>query len=147
MNLLCLGLANNLKEVDVRFPLGLMNVVTGVRDLKILTVGGCSSAHWKKMLDKRVEVGKHQEIKGYEKLEQLMVIDQEPIGRTPVPILHLYQGPGPDPDLFGKMNEARRRVLPSGDFHSMPVKAVAVPAKDRLSSDRNAFSFRCLGHL
>ena len=37
----------------------------------------------KKMLDKRVEVGKHQEIKGYEKLEQLMVIDQEPIGRTP----------------------------------------------------------------
>ena len=41
------------------------------------------------MLDKRVEVGKHQEIKGYEKLEQLMVIDQEPIGRTRVPILPL----------------------------------------------------------
>ena len=62
------------------------------------------------MLDKRVEVGKHQEIKGYEKLEQLMVIDQEPIGRTPRSNPATYTKVlDPIRDLFGKMNEARRR--------------------------------------
>ena len=68
--------ANNLKEVDVRFPLGLMNVVTGVSGSgkSSLLVDVLQRALEKKMLDKRVEVGKHLEIKGYEKLEQLMVI-------------------------------------------------------------------------
>ena len=99
--------ANNLKEVDVRFPLGLMNVVTGVSGSgkSSLLVDVLQRALEKKMLDKRVEVGKHLEIKGYEKLEQLMVIDQEPIGRTPRSNpCHLYQGPGPDPRPF-RQNE------------------------------------------
>ncbi|MEC8150868.1 MAG: excinuclease ABC subunit UvrA, partial [SAR324 cluster bacterium] len=66
--------ANNLKGVDVRFPLGLMNVVTGVSGSgkSSLLVDVLQRALEKKMLDKRVEVGKHREIKGYEKLEQLM---------------------------------------------------------------------------
>ena len=60
--------ANNLKEIDVRFPLGLMNVVTGVSGSgkSSLLVDVLQRALEKKMLDKRVEVGKHQEIKGYE---------------------------------------------------------------------------------
>ena len=104
--------ANNLKEVDVRFPLGLMNVVTGVSGSgkSSLLVDVLQRALEKKMLDKRVEVGKHQEIKGYEKLEQLMVIDQEPIGRTPRSNPATYTKVlDPIRDLFGKMNEARRR--------------------------------------
>ncbi|MGA0293878.1 MAG: excinuclease ABC subunit UvrA [bacterium] len=104
--------ANNLKEVDVRFPLGLMNVVTGVSGSgkSSLLVDVLQRALEKKMLDKRVEVGKHLEIKGYEKLEQLMVIDQEPIGRTPRSNPATYTKVlDPIRDLFGKMNEARRR--------------------------------------
>ena len=104
--------ANNLKEVDVRFPLGLMNVVTGVSGSgkSSLLVDVLQRALEKKMLDKRVEVGKHREIKGYEKLEQLMVIDQEPIGRTPRSNPATYTKVlDPIRDLFGKMNEARRR--------------------------------------
>ncbi len=104
--------ANNLKEVDVRFPLGLMNVVTGVSGSgkSSLLVDVLQRALEKKMLDKRVEVGKHLEIKGHEKLEQLMVIDQEPIGRTPRSNPATYTKVlDPIRDLFGKMNEARRR--------------------------------------
>ncbi|MEC7563902.1 MAG: ATP-binding cassette domain-containing protein, partial [SAR324 cluster bacterium] len=104
--------ANNLKGVDVRFPLGLMNVVTGVSGSgkSSLLVDVLQRALEKKMLDKRVEVGKHREIKGYEKLEQLMVIDQEPIGRTPRSNPATYTKVlDPIRDLFGKMNEARRR--------------------------------------
>ena len=89
-----------------------MNVVTGVSGSgkSSLLVDVLQRALEKKMLDKRVEVGKHREIKGYEKLEQLMVIDQEPIGRTPRSNPATYTKVlDPIRDLFGKMNEARRR--------------------------------------
>ncbi|HJM05011.1 MAG TPA: excinuclease ABC subunit UvrA [SAR324 cluster bacterium] len=104
--------ANNLNQVDVRFPLGLMNVVTGVSGSgkSSLVVDVLQRALEKKMLEKRADVGKHKEIKGYDRLEQLMVIDQEPIGRTPRSNPATYtKVMDPIRDLFSKMNEARRR--------------------------------------
>ena len=65
-----------------------MNVVTGVLDRNLIA-GGCSSTGIGKKDARQAGQLEHQEIKGYEKLEQLMVIDQELIGRTLVPILLL----------------------------------------------------------
>ncbi|SVC67166.1 uncharacterized protein METZ01_LOCUS320020, partial [marine metagenome] len=112
-HLLVLGArANNLKNIDVGFPLGLMTAVTGVSGSgkSSLVVDILQRALEKEMLQKRNEPGKHQAVTGYEKLEKLMVIDQEPIGRTPRSNPATYTKVlEPIRDLFSRMNEAKRR--------------------------------------
>ncbi len=76
---------NNLKNIDVTFPLGVMTCVTGVSG------SGKSSlvneilykALAKKLNRARTIPGKHKEIIGTEQLDKIIAIDQSPIGRTP----------------------------------------------------------------
>ena len=76
---------NNLKNIDVKFPLGIMTCVTGVS-------GSGKSSLVNEILYKRLArdlnrartiPGKHKDIKGIEKLDKVINIDQSPIGRTP----------------------------------------------------------------
>ena len=76
---------NNLKNIDVKFPLGVMTCVTGVS-------GSGKSSLVNEILYKRLArdlnrartiPGKHKDIKGIEKLDKVINIDQSPIGRTP----------------------------------------------------------------
>lgn len=76
---------NNLKKIDVSFPLGVMTCVTGVSG------SGKSSlvneilykALAKKLNRARTIPGKHKCIEGVEQLDKIIAIDQSPIGRTP----------------------------------------------------------------
>jgi excinuclease ABC subunit A len=76
---------NNLRNVDARFPLGVLTVVSGVSG------AGKSSlinhilhpALRRKLLDAPDHVGAHDEIRGVDKIDKVIDIDQRPIGRTP----------------------------------------------------------------
>lgn len=79
---------NNLKNIDVKFPLGVMTCVTGVS-------GSGKSSLVNEILYKRlardlnrarVIPGKHKDIQGLEKLDKVINIDQSPIGGRPDPI-------------------------------------------------------------
>ncbi len=103
--------ANNLKEIDVHFPLGLLTVVTGVSGSgkSSLVVDVLQRALEKEVLAKQVDAGEHKGIRGEEHIEQLMVIDQEQIGRTPRSNPATYTKVlEPIRDLFA-MPEAKKR--------------------------------------
>ena len=76
---------NNLKNIDVDFPLGVMTVVTGVSGSgKSSLVNEILYKHLAKKLNRaRTIPGKHKGIKGVEQLDKVIAIDQSPIGRTP----------------------------------------------------------------
>jgi len=76
---------NNLKNIDVNFPLGVFTCITGVsgsgkstliNDVLYKGVNG-------KLNRKNMLAGKHDEITGIENLDKVIIIDQSPIGRTP----------------------------------------------------------------
>ena len=76
---------NNLKGIDVKFPLGIFTCITGVsgsgkstliNDVLYKGVNG-------KLNRKNMLAGKHDEITGIENLDKVIIIDQSPIGRTP----------------------------------------------------------------
>ncbi|HPO05783.1 MAG TPA: excinuclease ABC subunit UvrA, partial [Candidatus Gracilibacteria bacterium] len=76
---------NNLKNVDVKFPLGCLIGVSGVsgsgKSTLIKSILGNVLAN--ELNRARREVGSHEELKGLENLDKLIHIDQSPIGRTP----------------------------------------------------------------
>ncbi len=76
---------NNLKSVDVRFPLGVMAAVTGVSGAgkSSLVNGILLSALSRTLHGAAVHVGKHREIRGLDAIDKVIAIDQKPIGRTP----------------------------------------------------------------
>ncbi len=103
---------NNLKNIDVSFPLGLFICVTGVSG------SGKSSlidevlyrALGSKMGLSVEKAGKYREILGWEKIKRLIVIDQSPIGRTPRSNPATYTGVfTPIRQLFASTREARKR--------------------------------------
>jgi len=76
---------NNLKDIDVKIPLGVLTVVTGVSGSgKSSLVNEILYKHLARDLNRaRCIPGKHKDILGMEKLDKVIDIDQSPIGRTP----------------------------------------------------------------
>lgn len=110
---------NNLRHIDVEFPLGTFTVVTGVS-------GSGKSSLVNEVLFKRlgaelmrmkVRPGKCDRIEGMEQLDKVVNIDQSPIGRTPRSNPATYTGLFNDiRDLFASTQEAKSRGYGQGRF-------------------------------
>ena len=110
---------NNLKNINVKFPLGVFTVVTGVSGSgkstlvnEILYKGLAS-----KLYTIKGKPGKHKEIKGIEDIDKIINIDQSPIGRTPRSNPATYTGVFDSiRELFSQTNEAKTRGYKPGRF-------------------------------
>ncbi|WIF95279.1 excinuclease ABC subunit UvrA [Caminicella sporogenes] len=110
---------NNLKEINVKFPLGIFTCVTGVS-------GSGKSTLVNEILYKRAAMelhkskkkpGKHIDIKGLEYIDKVIDIDQSPIGRTPRSNPATYTGVFDYiRDLFAQVPEAKMRGYKKGRF-------------------------------
>lgn len=110
---------NNLKNIDVKIPLGIMTCVTGVSG------SGKSSlvneilykALAKKLNRARTIPGKHKCIEGVEQLDKIIAIDQSPIGRTPRSNPATYTGVfDMIRDLFASTTDAKAKGYQKGRF-------------------------------
>lgn len=109
----------NLKNIDVKIPLGKMVVVTGVS-------GSGKSTLMNEILAKALSAkfyrtkelpGKHKEIKGLDNLDKVINIDQSPIGRTPRSNPATYTGVFTYiRDLYSELPEAKMRGFKQGHF-------------------------------
>ena len=110
---------NNLKNIDVKFPLGVLTCVTGVS-------GSGKSSLVNEVLYKRLArdlnrarciPGKHKEIRGIDQLDKVINIDQSPIGRTPRSNPATYTGVFDlIRDLFAATPDAKARGYKKGRF-------------------------------
>ena len=110
---------NNLKSVDVDFPLGLFICVTGVSGggKSTLTVETLYKAAARKLNNSSVTVMPHDSIEGFEYLDKVIDIDQSPIGRTPRSNPATYTGAfTPIRDWFAGLPEAKTRGYKPGRF-------------------------------
>ncbi|MBC2575483.1 excinuclease ABC subunit UvrA [Peptostreptococcus canis] len=110
---------NNLKNINVKFPLGKFISVTGVSGSgKSTLVNEILYKGLARKLNKsRVRPGNHKEIKGIENVDKVINIDQSPIGRTPRSNPATYTGVfDMIRDLFASTNEAKARGYKKGRF-------------------------------
>ena len=110
---------NNLKNVNVKIPLGTFTVVTGVSGSGKSSL--INEILYKKLavvLNKaRIKPGKHKEILGIENLDKVIDINQSPIGRTPRSNPATYTGVFTDiRELFAQTNEAKMRSYTASRF-------------------------------
>ncbi|MCL1929888.1 excinuclease ABC subunit UvrA [Candidatus Saccharibacteria bacterium] len=110
---------HNLKNIDAKFPLGLMTVVTGVSGSgKSTLVNDILAAELARRLNRAHTVaGRHDNIEGIDQLDKVIVIDQSPIGRTPRSNPATYTGIfTPIRELFASTPESNIRGYKSGRF-------------------------------
>ncbi len=110
---------NNLKDVNVKIPLGVMTCVTGIS-------GSGKSSLINEILYKRlvadlngsrIKAGKHKDLKGLEYVDKVIGIDQSPIGRTPRSNPATYTGVFTDiRNLFAQTQAAKMRGYTAGRF-------------------------------
>ena len=110
---------NNLKNIDVEIPLGVMTCVTGVsgsgKSSLINEILYKSLA--KKLNRARTIAGKHDDIEGVEQLDKIIAIDQSPIGRTPRSNPATYTGVFDlIRDLFASTSDAKAKGYNKGRF-------------------------------
>src|SRR6202522_1802907 len=110
---------NNLKNIDVTFPLGVMTVVTGVSGSGKSTLVNdiLYRALAKTLYRSREEAGAHKAISGAENIDKVIRIDQLPIGRTPRSNPATYTGGFAQlRDLYAMLPESRERGYKPGRF-------------------------------
>ena len=151
---------NNLRAIDVAFPLGVLTTVTGVSgsgksSLVSQFLVEELSLHFgqshapddddEDALERApVETSIGNIAEGLDRLKRLVVVDQKPIGRTPRSNLATYTGLFDDVrKLYAQTNEARRRRFDTGRFSFNLPK----PAKARVSSASSCFSCRAFMRL
>jgi excinuclease ABC subunit A len=111
--------SNNLKKIDISFPLGCFICVTGVSGSgkSTLVLSTLYQALSNQINRTRKPVGSHQEIKGIEYLDKIIHIDQSPIGRTPRSNPGTYtQVLNHIRELFAKTKEAKAKGYKPGRF-------------------------------
>jgi excinuclease ABC subunit A len=110
---------NNLKNIDVAFPLGVMTVVTGVSGSGKSTLVNdiLYRSLAKQLYRSREQAGAHKSISGSENIDKVIRIDQTPIGRTPRSNPATYTGVFTQiRDFYAMLPEARERGYKAGRF-------------------------------
>jgi len=111
--------ANNLKNIDVEFPLGKFVALTGVSGSgkSTLLLNTLYPALMRALYNSKIEAGAHDIIRGMENVDKVVDIDQSPIGRSPRSNPATYTGVFTDiRDFFAELPESKARGYTTGRF-------------------------------